>query len=94
MELTVRFELTRRLSPNRITKPGHSTTVLSQQVYLRKERMAIKEPSVGARQKKGHEVLWVWQPMERVMVVETTSSGWRPDALAVVLHPHIKGDGG
>ena len=33
------------------------------------------------------------QPMERVMVVETTSSGWRPGALAVVLHPHIKGDG-
>lgn len=56
--------------------------------------MAMKEPPVGARQKKGHEVLWVWQPMERVMVVETTSSGWKPDALAVVLHPHIKGDGG
>lgn len=54
----------------------------------------MKEPPVGARQKKGHEMLWVWQPMERVMVVETTSSGWRPDALAVVLHPHIKGEVG
>lgn len=29
--------------------------------------------------------------LERVMVVETTSSGWRPGALAVVLHSHIGG---
>ncbi len=28
------------------------------------------------------------------MVVETTSSVWRTDALAVVLHPHIKGEVG
>lgn len=32
--------------------------------------------------------------LERVMVVETTSSVWRTDALTVVLHPHIKWGGG
>lgn len=53
----------------------------------------MKEPSVGKRQKKGHEMLWVWQPMERVTGIGPARPAWKAGVLPLNYTRVLEGGG-